>query len=81
MAVRLAGALLRGGDPPEKALPAFPWPVRAAVWLWSMPAARVTHWKWLRGPIVTGAGVSGGEAALATVGSPECAKLVRPWSN
>jgi len=29
--------------------------------------ARVTHWKWLCGPAVTGAGVSGGEAALGRV--------------
>ena len=42
-AALLAGAELRGGGSPEEAIPAFPWPIQAAVWLWSMPVARVIH--------------------------------------
>jgi hypothetical protein len=32
-----------GGALPEKAITAFPWPIQAAVWLWSMPVAHVIH--------------------------------------
>ena len=42
-----AGDKTRGGaaqGSPEKAIPAFPWLIRAEVWLWSMPVARVIHW-------------------------------------
>ena len=39
-----AGAELRGGARPEKAIPAFPWPIRVAIWLWSKPGARVIYW-------------------------------------
>ena len=39
-----AGALARGGAPPEKAIPVFPWLIRATVWLWSKPVAHVIYW-------------------------------------
>ena len=42
-----AGDKTRGGaarGSPEKAIPAFPWLIRAEVWLWSMPVAHVIHW-------------------------------------
>ena len=42
-AALLAGAELRGGASPEEAIPAFPWPIQAAVWRWSRPVARANH--------------------------------------
>ena len=45
----VAGALVRGGGSSEEAIPAFPWLIRAEVYLWSMPVARVIHWWPYRG--------------------------------
>ena len=42
-AALLAGAELRGGASPEEAIPAFPWPIWAAVGSNSIGGIRVTH--------------------------------------
>ena len=63
---------------PEEAVPAFPWLIWAAVWLWGMLVARVIHWEWLRGLSVAGAEVSGGEAALRQRNPPACGVLRAP---
>jgi len=70
-AALLAGAELRGGASPEEAIPMFPWPIQAAVWLWSMPVARVIHPCGLCGSamgVVVRTAKGGGSAAARFIG-------------
>ena len=68
-----AGDKTRGGaaqGSPEKAIPAFPWLIRAEVWLWSMLVARVNRLGQQWGGARSGAAraVAGGLCAAAPAG-------------
>ena len=70
-AALLAGAELRGGASPEETIPAFPWPIQAAVWRWSMPVARVINPCGLCGTamgVVVRTAKGGGSAAARFIG-------------
>ena len=70
-----AGDKTRGGaaqGSPEKAIPAFPWLIRAEVWLWSMPVARVSYLGPRRGPAGCWTAHTRTVAGLRVGDSPAC---------